>query len=124
MEPSLGKALAGNVRVLAYAYSSVGNNFLLSAYFSTTDWAKKNADVLRRFQAALHEASHWANQPANHKRSGEIIEKYMQVAPGSTSTRVTYGESLDPAQIQPVIDAAAKYHALKAPFPATELMLH
>jgi len=124
VEPSLGKALAGDVRVLAYAYSSVAHTFLLSAYFATSSWAKANTDALGRFQTALREASHWANQPANHERSGEIIEKYMQVTPGSMSTRATYGESLDLALIQPVIDAAARYHALKAPFPAAEIVYH
>ena len=124
VEPSLGKALAGNVRVLAFAYSNVASAFLLSAYFTTSDWAKANANALRRFQTAVREANHWANQAANHKRSADIIQKYMQVTPGASSTRATYGESLDLTLIQPVIDAAAKYHVLKAAFPATEMVLH
>ena len=36
--------------------------------------------------------------------------------------RVRYHERLDPARIQPLIDAAAKYGRLKAAFPATELL--
>ena len=122
VEPSLGEALAGNARVLAYAYSSIASTFLLSAYFATPTWAKANSDSLRRFQSALRKASHWANQPENHKRSGELLQKYMQVTPGPSSTRVTYGESLELRLMQPVIDAAAKYHVLKATFPAAEIV--
>jgi hypothetical protein len=36
--------------------------------------------------------------------------------------RAPYSERLDPAQIQPVIDAAAKYGALPAPFPAASFI--
>jgi hypothetical protein len=36
--------------------------------------------------------------------------------------RAPYSERLDPAQIQPVIDVAAKYGALPAPFPAASFI--
>jgi hypothetical protein len=37
-------------------------------------------------------------------------------------TRATYGTSLDPALIQPVIEAAAKFKLIPAPFDARELI--
>jgi hypothetical protein len=33
-----------------------------------------------------------------------------------------YAEKLDPAMIQPLIDASAKYGAISAPFPAIDLI--
>jgi hypothetical protein len=37
--------------------------------------------------------------------------------------RATYPETLDAAMFQPVIDNAAKYGAIAAPFPASELFV-
>jgi hypothetical protein len=36
-------------------------------------------------------------------------------------SRATYGTTLEPAAVQPLIDAAAKYGFLERPFPAREL---
>jgi hypothetical protein len=37
--------------------------------------------------------------------------------------RATYGDQLDATLFQPVIDNAAKYGAIPAPFPAAELFV-
>jgi hypothetical protein len=36
--------------------------------------------------------------------------------------RTTFAEKLDPANVQPLIDGAAKYGITKAPFPAIDLI--
>jgi hypothetical protein len=39
-----------------------------------------------------------------------------------TASRVTFADRLDARDMQPLIDASAKYGALKATFPAAQLM--
>ena len=39
-----------------------------------------------------------------------------------SANRIAFAEHLEPALIQPNIDAAAKYHVLKAPFAASQLI--
>jgi hypothetical protein len=41
----------------------------------------------------------------------------------SGATRVRYAEVLDPAMMQPVIDAAARYKAMPESIPATALLM-
>jgi len=41
---------------------------------------------------------------------------------GANAARVLFANKLDVKQIQPVIDASAKYGALKATFPASQLL--
>jgi hypothetical protein len=36
--------------------------------------------------------------------------------------RVLFGERVDPSAVQPLIDVAARYGVLKAPFPASEII--
>ncbi len=108
-------------RVLGAPYDTVAKEFMVSAYFANTAWAKDHADVLNRFVAAIHEAAVWAN--ANHAKSAEILLKYAKMDPDAAAAmvRVRYGETLNPAWLQPVINVAAKYSKFP-PFPAGDLI--
>ena len=108
-------------RVLASPYDAVSKDFLVSAYFTTSGWAKDHPDLLNRFIAAIHEAAVWAN--ANHAKSADLLVGYTKINPAliATMTRVRYGERLTPAILQPVVDVAAKYGNFPA-FPAQELI--
>ena len=108
-------------RVLSAPYDTVAKEFLVSAYFANTAWAKDHADVLNRFISAIHEAAVWAN--ANHAKSAEILLKYAKMDPEAAAgmVRVHYGETLNPAWLQPVINVAAKYSKFP-PFPAADLI--
>ncbi len=125
VEPNLGKALGGpNVRMLAAAYTAIAPEFLINAYFANEPWAKANADLVKRFDDVIREADRWANQPANRAASAEMLEKYMKLTMTPQNTRVTFADTLDPAKIQPVIDASAKFKVLSAPFPARDFILN
>lgn len=120
IEPFLSAALAGPNRVLAQHYTAIAPRFLIAAYFANVDWVKAHPDAAKAFGAAVTEAGRWAN--ANHAKSAQILEAYTKVHVSPTQTRVEYAETLDPAAIQPLIDAAAKDKMMKAPIPARELL--
>jgi NitT/TauT family transport system substrate-binding protein len=113
-EPALGAAL-GTCRVLAPAYDAIGKKFLFSAWFTTQSWIKKNPLVARKFASAMRETAAWANAPANHQRSAEILAgaSGLPVAVISASTRATYAESIDVRSTQALIDAAVRYKSLE-----------
>jgi NitT/TauT family transport system substrate-binding protein len=108
-------------RVIASPYDAVAKEFLISAYFTTSSWAKAHPDVLDRFVAAIHEAALWGN--ANHAKSAEILLRYAKIDPALAAgmTRTHYGERLNPVLMQPVINVAAKYSKFTA-FPADNLI--
>lgn len=122
VEPFLSAALANGFRVLSYPYTAIAPSFMIGAYFANRDWVRGHADTVRKFADVILETARWANNPANHSRSAVFVEKYtkIQIQPGMT--RVRYAERLDPALIQPLIDASAKYQAIGATFPAAELL--
>jgi NitT/TauT family transport system substrate-binding protein len=108
-------------RVIGSPYDAVSKDFLVSAYFTTAEWAKDHPDLLARFVGAMHETAVWANE--NHAKSAELLVAYSKIDPTITAamTRVRYGERLTPAMLQPVINVAAKYGGFPA-YPAAELL--
>ncbi|MGA2393616.1 MAG: ABC transporter substrate-binding protein, partial [Candidatus Lustribacter sp.] len=119
-EPVLGETLAtGQFRVFGDAYSAIGSHWLIGAWFTTSSWALAHPDLARKFLAVLVRTARWAN--GHHAESLKILEQYNKRTFPSNMARTTYAETLDPALIQPVIDNAAKYGALSASFPASDL---
>jgi NitT/TauT family transport system substrate-binding protein len=119
-EPYLTFALGNGCRLLAPTHDAIAKTFLVGAWFSTTAWAAAHVDEIRRFRAVMAETARWAK--THHAESAKILERYTKLATPAGMRRVPFAETAEATQIQPVIDAAAKYGVLKAPFPATELL--
>ncbi len=117
-DPFLTVALGqGDVRVLGNNYDAVGNDFAISAWFSTSDWAKSHPDLAKKFADVLAQTADWAN--ANHDAAAAILLKYTKV--DAAKSHVRFGRHLDPLLIQPVLDAGYRYKALKNPTRATDM---
>ena len=111
-------------RVLANLFTSVGNTWQLNAWYATPDWVAKNPALAHKFAQAIREAAIWANNPANHAKSGEILSKYTPFPPEllPKMNRATYGETLDPKTMAPLLNAALKYKAIQAAVPSGQLI--
>lgn len=120
VEPALDKAVADGGTVIAPIYNAIAFEFTDGGFFALADFVKSHLDAIRRFNLAIAQASKWGN--ANHAASAKILEKYSGVPASEMTHRVMYHERLNPADIQPLIDAAAKYGTLKQSFAATEII--
>ncbi len=119
-EPSLTAALAtGNFRVVGTPYDAIGSRWQIGAWFATKDWVAANPETARKFIAVMLQVARWAN--AHQAESLKILGDVSKVTYPQNMHRATYGETLDAALFQPVIDNAAKFGAIAAPFPAGEL---
>jgi NitT/TauT family transport system substrate-binding protein len=118
-QPDLDAALtAKTVRVLSYPYESIGKEFLVGCWFSTSTWAGEHPDLARAFAAAMNQTAVWAN--AHRAETAKLVET-MTKTPVQVSALPRYSLQLDPREVQPLIDAAAKYGAIKATIPAAQL---
>jgi NitT/TauT family transport system substrate-binding protein len=121
VEPSLtyGK---NDVRILGACYDAIAKNLLISMHFALAPWLEQNAATARRLIAALRATAQWAN--ANRAAAGAILERISKVPAATIAEmhRTVYGEALDPATIQPVIDALAQYRYIEGRYPASELL--
>jgi NitT/TauT family transport system substrate-binding protein len=121
-EPWLTAAADRGDRVLIEDKNPIAPVFLLGGWATTREWIQKNGPAATRFVAAMREIAQWSN--AHHAESAPILAKYSKI-PAETITHMRRGdfaERFDPALIQPVIDAAAKYGIIAAPFRASEII--
>jgi NitT/TauT family transport system substrate-binding protein len=119
-EPSVGAALAtGNFKVFAAPYDALGKRWQIGAWFTTKDWAAAHPDAAKKFVAVMLQVAKWAN--THQEESLKMLGDVSKVTYPKNMHRATYGETLDASLFQPVIDNAAKYGAISAPFAASEL---
>jgi len=119
-EPFLSIALANGCRVLVACHDSIAKDFLVGAWFANAGWANEHADQVARFRAVIARTARWAN--AHHPESQRILEKYTKATIPPGMTRVPFPDTLEVAQMQPLISAAARYGASKGDFPAKDLL--
>ena len=119
-EPFVSSGRTTGTRIAAI-FDAIAPAFLITAHFTTLEWARAHPEAVRRFQDVIAKTAAWANK--NHDRSAEILVKYAKLSEDSIKTmqRTVFAERLDPAQIQPVIDLTAKYGGI-APFAAADLV--
>jgi NitT/TauT family transport system substrate-binding protein len=123
LEPDLTfAAQAGKTRVLGHPFDAVGRRFTFSAWFTTSEFANGNRELIEKFAAALREAASYTN--AHHAETVQALADFTKLDPAviRKSTRSTAGTTIDPGEIQRLIDLAVKYKALASSFDAKEML--
>jgi NitT/TauT family transport system substrate-binding protein len=121
--PFLADVLAsGQVRVIGWPNDAIAKRFLISAWFTTTAYARANRAVVERFALVARKAATYTN--AHHAETLSILSAFSGMAPERLARmeRATVGLRLDESDIQPVIDVAAKYALISHRFDAKELI--
>lgn len=121
-EPILSAALAsGKLRILARNFDAIAPRFMYTAWFTTRDYLQANRKAVDTFVRTTREAAVYVN--GHHAQTVDLIAKFSSLDPERVRkmARVEQGTVLDPALLQPVVDACAKYKFIAAPFDAKEL---
>lgn len=113
---------SGDVRILAKSFEAIAPHFLMTGWFSTTDYVDKNRSVVDRFNRVLHDATVYAN--AHKSEIVPLLAAFTKLDPAvvARTMKGAEGEYLEAAQIQPMIDASFKYGIIDRPFAADELI--
>jgi NitT/TauT family transport system substrate-binding protein len=123
LQPRLSQALeSGKVRVLGKSFDGIGTRFLISAWFTSGSYAAAHPDVVEKFTKVVEEASAYCN--THQAETIPLLAAYGKVDPKvlEKSTREEFATTLRAADIQPQIDAAAKYGVIAKRFEAQEMM--
>lgn len=124
LQPKLSEALLdGKVRVLGKSFESVSPHFLISAWFAAGSYAGANTATIAKFTKIMEEAATYAN--AHRAETAVLLTEFSKIDPKvlDKSTRETFSATLNPADIQRVIDAAVKYGVIEKSFDAKEMLL-
>jgi NitT/TauT family transport system substrate-binding protein len=122
-EPVMDESLAtGKIRILAPAYNAIAPHFVFAAYFTSVDYATQHPDIVRKFMEVIYRAAAYTNthHPATAQMMADATQAPVEVV--RKMARVDGATSLDPREIQPMIDVAAKFHVTPAAFPAIEML--
>lgn len=109
-------------RTLGPPGDGIAPRFLNGAYAVTQSWLSMNRNAAVRFNAVIGKEAHRYNgDPAASVQAVADLTKQDPTVIAK-SVRAIFGEKVDPAQLQPLIDAGARYGLLKRSFPASEII--
>ena len=113
---------AGTTKTLANANSAIASKFILAGYVALADWATRHAAEVRTFASTLAAATTYVN--THRAETAPLVVEFTKAPLANVAKmhRTTNPTVLDPALIQPVIDAAAKYGIIAHAFPAREML--
>jgi NitT/TauT family transport system substrate-binding protein len=109
---------SGKVRSFAQVNSAIAKRFMITAWFASRSWADANPNLVHSFAAALNEASNWAVK--NPDAAAVVLRKYLRLTTMTAHER--HARTMDPAMLQPLIDAAAKYKVLSQPLNVQDII--
>jgi NitT/TauT family transport system substrate-binding protein len=122
-EPRLTELIrSGNVRLLGKPYDVIGKRFLNAVQIATADFVTANRDLIVRFAKASLEVNVFAN--AHQDQTAPWLSEFAKVPLDTIlhSNRAVFAETLSVADIQLVIDAAARLKLIATAFDARELI--
>jgi NitT/TauT family transport system substrate-binding protein len=121
IEPFVAAA-GDDVRAVAAVDDNVAKRFLATGWEASDAWLQAHPDLAARFAAVMKRTADWAN--THRKESAEILLRHTKITPevAARMVRATYGTTLDPALIQPVIDNASHYATFPSPITAADLI--
>ena len=122
-DPAYLAAMAsGKVRLVANIMSAISPRLLLACWFSSIDWVEKNRSAAQRFARVIADASVYVNNHAEETLSDLVAFTGLDQGIASRMKRSFFNPRVDVSEIQPQIDAAAKYKLIDHGFRASEIV--
>jgi NitT/TauT family transport system substrate-binding protein len=123
-DPFRTAALSNGGHLIGTPYVSIAPSFLVTAFFASRPWVEAHRRETAAFTSVYMRGAAYTN--VHHEELLPMVSTFSHV-PLEVLERETYApipsSGLDPALIQPVIDAAAKYHVIPRSFPAKDFIL-
>ena len=113
---------ARSTKTIGDAWGAIAPRFIIGVNVARTSWAADHGDVLRRFAKAYKTATIYCNahQAETAPYAAELTK--MELATVQKMHRAIVPTELRIAEIQPVIDAAARYGVIPEVFPARAML--
>ena len=122
-EPFLSPAVAsGKVRIVAYPMDAIAKEFTEVVLFANRDWVKDHGELVTRFLRVMQESTAYVGTHENDVLP--LIAQFTgaQPAPIAADRHALRSVLISPADLQPVIDVAAKYGTIPKAFPAQDII--
>lgn len=112
----------GTTKTLSYANEAIAPTFILAGYVALADWVKSHAAETRTFVSTLAAATAYVN--THRPETAPLVAEFSKTPLENVAKmhRTTNPTVLDPALVQPLVDAAAKYGIIARTFPARDII--
>ncbi len=123
LEPVYATSMAsGKVRVIGFPWTAIGKHFSDAVMFANISWVAAHRDAVERFNRVMHDAAIYV--AAHESETTYLPAQFGGFDPASLVKFHPPGRarSLDPSDLQPTIDAAAKFKLIAKAFPAQEMI--
>jgi NitT/TauT family transport system substrate-binding protein len=113
---------SGKARVLGYPMDAVAHRFPDTLMFAKADWVGANRDTVDKFLRATREAAAYVGGHENETLP--LLVKFLNLDPAGLGHQhfPPRGVGLTAADLQPVIDAAARYGVIPNALPAQQMI--
>lgn len=123
-EPMLTEALTdGQLRSIGHPPSALAKRFIRAVWFTTRDFATKNAAIVAAFRRTAEQAGTYINVHPEALTASLAAFTGMDQQLVNRIVRGLSATHLDVDLLQPTIEAAYKYAAIPARFDAKELLV-
>ncbi len=120
-EPFMTRDIAGGkIRTLVDMLDGYHATIMQGAYFAMRAYADANPTAIVRFARVLRQASIYTNTHAAETLPLLVANTNLEPDVAGKMHRTTMALTLDPAQVQPLIDVAAKYKSIPQSFDARD----
>jgi NitT/TauT family transport system substrate-binding protein len=112
----------GKARVIGRPYDAIAKQFQVTAFYCYGPWLAAHKDLVTKFLSALKTATAYSNPHLSEMPP--IVATYtgMTTDVVTKALKAKTSDGINPANVQPVIDLAARFGELKASFPAREII--
>lgn len=113
---------SGRARIMGYPFDVIGKRFPEAVMFANANWVAQHRDLVVRFLQVTQQASIYV--AAHENEMVPLLAQFGGVDPATyanirhTNRRV----AIAPADVQPVIDFAAKYNLIPQDFSAQQMI--
>jgi NitT/TauT family transport system substrate-binding protein len=111
-------------KVIGQAFDGLGPRLMILGWFSSESYLAAHADVAVKFAGAVRQASEWANSHQTESAAMLVSHTKVTADVAAKMVRATYGTTLEPALLTPVLNAEVKYGLLTQPIAANDLIWH
>jgi len=103
-------------------YDALGDGYSFSVWFTTQDYIKKHADIVKTFQRVTAASARYTN--THHAQTAQMLSDFngVPVATILHMPRARNGTGITAAELAPWINAEAQFGYIKTYFPPSELI--
>jgi NitT/TauT family transport system substrate-binding protein len=112
----------GKVRSVANIHGAVAPRYLLAMWFSSTTWVERNRSTAERFARTVADAVGYVNAHQAETVDDVVAATGLERSLVLRMKRFPQVPNVLASDLQPVIDAAARYKMIERSYPAAEII--